>query len=109
MRSYEAKYYCSIDLAENKNPSKMNDTMGKSIEYTFASNTSGSFYVTTSFDKDFVVDLFQIQLEDVVQLKNAMTRSWKPDGSTTTFNVAKLLGILQDLTMQQLLLSYQPS
>ena len=72
----------------------MNDTMGKSIEYTFASNTSGSFYVTTSFDKDFVVDLFQIQLEDVVQLKNAMTRSWKPDGSTTTFNVAKLLGIL---------------
>ena len=87
----------------------MNDTMGKSIEYTFASNTSGSFYVTTSFDKDFVVDIFQIQLEDVVQLKNAMTRSWKPDGSNTTFNVAKLLGVLQKLTMQQLLLSYQPS
>ena len=99
----------AIDLAEHKNASKINDTMGKSIEYTFASNTPGSFYVTTSFDRDFVVDLFQIQLEDVVQLKNAMTRSWKPDGSNTTFNVAKLLGVLQKLTMQQLLLSYQPS
>ena len=67
MRSYQAHIVAMT--AEHSNNSKINDNMGKSIEYTFASNTSGSFYVTTSFDKDFVVDIFQIQLEDVVQLK----------------------------------------
>ena len=54
-------------------------------------------------------ELFQIHLEDVVKLKNAMTRTWKPDGSNTTFNVANLFDVLEKLTMQQLLLSYQPA
>ena len=46
---------------------------------------------------------------NVVKLKNAMTRTWKPDGSNTTFNVANLFDVLEKLTMQQLLLSYQPA
>ena len=69
MRSYQAKCYCSYRLSRLQNRSKIKDN-GK-VTNTHLRHTSGSFYVTIQ-DKDFVVDLFK-QLEDVVQLKNAMT------------------------------------
>ena len=99
----------SLNLGEFSRLQRDHNSVAKFVEYKFASRASGLFFVTTSYDKDFVVDLFQIHLEDVVKLKNAMTRTWKPDGSNTTFNVANLFDVLEKLTMQQLLLSYQPA
>ena len=64
--------------------------------------------VTTSYDKDFVIDMFDVKTEEVVKLNNAMIRTWIPFGSQSTFAVSKLLKILQELTMKQLLLDYHP-
>ena len=103
----------SIDLEEFKGEHKglsslPKATLRKSVDYTFASKHAGKFMVTTSYDKDFVIDMFDVKTEEVVKLNNAMIRTWIPFGSQSTFAVSKLLKILQELTMKQLLLDYHP-
>ena len=99
-------------LQDNHNEDKAEkngEDIRKRVHYTFASKRPGVFLITTSYDKDFVLDVFSVETGQTVKLKNAMIRTWRPLGSQSTFIVSNLLELLQELTMKKLLLDFHPN
>ena len=80
----------------------------KKLTYVFSSTSAGNFVVTTVYDRDMVLDHFQVSADELLVCKRQLVKEWTPSGkqqfSKTVFSVFGLLRILQKLTMKQIML-----